>query len=293
MSLRTLYRGMRREMRFLRGRAWPLRVRFISADELRRARAFLDGHQEEMLFVMGTGRSGTQLVSDLLALGGRGAVFHEPNFTEDVGDMVRLRRAPEVALRYWGGFRSVEVFRRWQAAPEAGFYAEVNGTIRYQVATIRKLYPRARMPLLVRNGKGVVRSVMGWPQFYNAHSRGAYAIAPLPGDPYRGQWDSMSRFEKVCWSWMDSNEYLMRHIPEACWSRLEDLASDYDYFRGCFVAATGVDIPRETWAKRMGTRSRNATKKYAFPAWDDWSREEQSAFERICGETMRKLGYEV
>jgi len=259
---------------------------------LNHAHEFLNENQSKLLFVMGTGRSGTQLLSDLLRSAGPAAVFHEPNFREDVGTMDLLRRDLEMARRYWRTFRGVEVYRRWMAEPQAAFYAEVNGTIRYQAEVIRELYPRAKMLLIVRDGRGVVRSVMGWQQFYGPRSRGAYAIAPLPGDPYHDLWSSMGRFEKICWSWMDSNERLMRCIPEGYWCRLEAIATDYDYFSERFIQPTNLDIDRILWRTRMAQRSRNATRQYAFPAWEEWSTDQMHSFERICGDTMRKLGYE-
>ena len=134
------------------------------------ARAFLNENQDKMIFVMGTGRSGTQLLSDLLDSAGTAKVFHEPNFWEDVSTMDILRRNPELAVQYWKEFRSLEVYRRWMEKPVAQMYGEVNGTIRYQAPAIKQIFPNAKMLMVVRDGRGVVRSVMGWPQFYGPGS---------------------------------------------------------------------------------------------------------------------------
>ena len=273
------------------GKAWRLRGWLIPYSEKQQIQAFLGERQDKMVFISGTGRSGTQLMSDLIESTGRARVFHEPNFLEDVDTMDSLRRNPELSVRYWQNFRSAEVFRRWVEEPVMPLYCEVNGTIRYQIPAIKQLYPDSKLMLIARDGRGVVRSVIGWPQFYGPKSKGAYALSPLPGDPYLSEWSRMSRFEKVCWGWNEANEFLMRHILVEHQLQLERLTQDYEYFFNSFTRCLDIEISHEAWSKAVSKRSRNATKEYGFPEWQDWSEEQKKAFVRICGETMNKLGY--
>lgn len=275
------------------GRAWWMRSQFVSKSMRNQARTFLEENQERMIFVMGSGRSGTQLLSDLLDSAGTAKVFHEPNFWEDVGTMDTLRRNPELAVQYWREFRSLEVYRRWMEKPVAQMYGEVNGTIRYQAPAIKQVFPKVKMLMVVRDGRGVVRSVMGWPQFYGPESKGAYAVSPLPNDPYWDEWPHLSRFEKICWSLNDTNRFLMRYIADNQWLQLERLTSDYDYFTEFFSTYVDIEISYDCWHSRVSKKSRNATKEYGFPDWPDWSEEQKKSFVRICGETMEKLGYAI
>jgi hypothetical protein len=169
----------------------------------------------------------------------------------------------------------------------------VNGTIRYQIQAIRQLFPEAKMLLMTRDGRGVVRSVMGWPQFYGPRSKGAFALAPLPGYPFETEWTSMNRFERICWGWQDTYELLMRHIPSTHWLTLEQSTSDFEYFERQFTQNIGLTISREAWQQHVSRKSRNASKEYGFPAWVQWSDAQKQAFIRICGPTMRKLGYSI
>ena len=292
-KVRAFVSKIRRALRLLWGRSWPLRSRFIPRSEAEDALAYLQQNQDRLVFVLGSGRSGTQLISDLLEQSADAAIFHEPNFREDVGAMDVMRHDAALTERYWREFRCVEVYRRWTATPGKSIYGEVNGTIRYQAAAIRKLFPEAKLLLMVRDGRGVVRSVMGWPQFYGPRSKGAYALAPLSGDPFFEEWSRMSRFEKVCWSWRDTNEFLMDHIPASHWLQLERITSDFDYFTKQFANGVGIEISYEVWRARVMRRSRNASSSYGFPAWEDWTREQKDSFVRICGDTMAKLGYVV
>lgn len=268
-KIKSLYFRVRREVRFVWGRQWKLRSLFVPNRLRCAAESYLHEHADKMFFVFGTGRSGTQLLTDMLSLNGEASVYHEPNFGADVGTMDILRREHWLVLDYWRKFRSLEVYSRWKSVPEGRLYGEVNGTIRYQAPAIREMYPKAKLFLVSRDGRGVVRSVMGWPQFYSPSSKGAYAIEPLKGDPYFRRWHAMTRFEKICWAWMDTNELLMRTIPQDRWLQLEKIASDYEYCKGHLIDPLGIHLSYDDWQQHVSKKSRNATRSYAFPAWEE------------------------
>lgn len=293
---RLLSRVVRSAKKSVRRRwalAWRTRGRLARPGLTAEANRYLDANQERLLFILGNGRSGTQLISSLLDGLDRTLIFHEPNFDEDVETMDLLRRDPELAAAYWREFRAAEVYRRWSTGGLGRVYGEVNGTLRYQAPAIRRLYPASIMLLLARDGRGFVRSVMGWPHFYAADSRGAYALAPLDGDPFFADWAHMSRFERICWSWRDGNEFVMRVIPQDDWLQVERITTEFEYFAAHVAARVGIDVPRDVWSKVVSARSKNASKSYAFPAWDAWERSQRDAFVRICGDTMARLGYSL
>lgn len=273
------------------GRSWPLRSLLTSRRTKRRAAEYLSARQKDLFFVLGTGRSGTQLIADLMNASGHAAVFHEPNFRSDVATMEEHRRNPDRAAEYWREFRSVEVYRRWLADRDARFYGEVTGTLRYHAPVIRSLFPSAQLFLISRDGRGFVRSVMGWPFVYGRGSVGVYALAPLEDDPYFAEWPRMDRFERICWAWQETNAFLMRHVDASRWLQFEALVADYGYFSERLTGRLGLDFPRELWKEHAERKSRNSTKEYGFPDWDGWSKDQQDAFRRICGDTMAKLGY--
>lgn len=292
-SIESGLRDLRLEVSLAWGRTWRVRSKFGSSVAKKTANKFLGDNQERLLFVTGSGRSGTQLISDLLNKSGVSSVFHEPNFKEDVGTMDQLRRNQNLAELYWREFRGLEVYRRWISNPQAHAYGEVNGTIRYQVPAIKHLYPKAKLFLMVRDGRGVVRSVMGMPQFYRPGSKGAFALSPLQNDPIIEEWDGMSRFEKMCWSWRESNEFLMEYIPASHWLQLERVTTDYDYFTRHLSNNIDMQIPYKIWEATVSNRSRNASAAYKYPSWEDWSCDQKRVYVRICGETMAKFGYEI
>lgn len=271
---------------------WMLRSLLISNKERAKASGFLDKRQGDIAFILGTGRSGTQLITEALLSTGQAAVFHEPNFVEDVGSMEGFYLDQYKAIRYWNTFRKYEIYKRWSENPATKIYGEVNGTIRYQIPGILSALPESKIFLVARDGRGVVRSVMGWKQFYGEKSKGAYALKPHKSDPYYVKWERMTRFEKICWSWMDSNEYLLKFVPENRIYKLEDLVKDYEEMSR-LLSDIGISIGLNSWERIVTKPSRNSSKEYSFPVWGEWSKKEQSTFVEICGKTMAKLGYHI
>lgn len=289
--MKILPKPLKRWLRLVWGYSWPVRGLIISPSYRANADDFLSRKQRDMIFILGTGRSGTQLIADLLRKAGQARVYHEPNFLEDVSTMESLRKDKARAERYWKRFRKYEVYNRWMEAPEIKVYTEVNGTIRYQVPGILSEFPFSQLYLLARDGRGVVRSVMGWSQFYGQHSKGAYALRPLPGDPYLKNWDKMSRFEKICWGWTESNEFLLNYISLDRVLLLENLVNDYNFIKIKLLNKIGLDLCEDDWREVTNKPSRNASLNYSFPHWTYWEKWQKETFREICGPTMERLGY--
>jgi len=290
-TLKSFYRKLRKQLSLFIAEQWQLRSLLIPLKKRLQVESFFQDELNKVFFILGTGRSGTQLLTSLLNKEGQSVVFHEPNFCEDVATMERCRERPEEAVSYWKDFRQFEVYKHWHSRPDARIYGEVNGTIRYHAKAITSVFPEAKLFLLSRDGRGFVRSVMGWPQFYSPESKGAYALSPLSSDPYYDEWESMSRFEKVCWGWMEANESIMQSVPESAWVQLEKVSTDYEYFSEEIARSIGLDTSYQDWYSLVSKPSQNASKSYDFPEWQDWTPEQQSSFRRICGHTMERLGY--
>jgi hypothetical protein len=91
---------------------------------------------------------------------------------------------------------------------------------------------------------------------------------------------------------MDTNESLMRLVPSNQWLQLERLTSDYDYCTTQLLDPLGIELPYDVWQRHVSRKSKNSSAAYSFPAWEDWTADQKSSFQEICGPTMIKLGYE-
>ena len=279
-----LYQGWSLPARAL----WPLR-----RARHRAALADLRDRAGDLFFIHGTGRSGTQLVASLLDRARHGRVLHEPDFRTDLRVMPAIHADPDRALAYWQRFRAARVQARWRAAPEARMHGEVTGMIRHHAPALGHLFPDAKQYLLVRHPAGFVRSLIGWTQFYGPQSRGAYALAPLPGDAGFEPWDGYGRFEKCCWAWADTYRRLVRTIPQSRHLRLEDIAGDYGAYLERLDRPLGLGLGKADWDAIVAVRSQNATRQHRAAGFADWTRAERASFERICGPVLDAFGYDL
>lgn len=265
-------------------------IKFQNVASRGEAEKYLEKNQKNCTFVLGTGRSGTQLITSLLSQCSDMYACHEPNYFMDVGQMVALRENEGLTERYWKEFRQYELFNRWKKSGKK-YYAEVNGTIKYHGKVLASLYPKANFFILARDPKGTVRSIMGW-SFYLSNSKGAYAISPLPHEPIYGAWEKMSRFEKVCWNVADVYEKLLAIVPENRVLKLEELTSDYEKTKQVFFDQIGITVDKDKWNEVVKKPSKNKTQQYKYPEYEEWSHEEKKIYKKIFGKIEKRLGYD-
>ena len=244
----------------------------------------------DFFFILGAGRSGTQMLSGLLNKSRYAMVLHEPNRHDDRNQYIQSRENPDYALGYVAQFRKYQILNRIEIQPPV-IYGEVTGTLRYSARALQEVFSNAKFLILVRDGRDVVRSIMGMKTFYRKGSRPFHRIMPLHDDPCYELWANMSRFEKTCWLWANSYSLLLESIPATAVIQLERIVKEYDYFRERILVPLDLSITFEQWQESVKRKSKNATRIYTFPQWKDWSVEYSRSFSKICGEMMTKLGY--
>jgi hypothetical protein len=241
--------------------------------------------RRKVFFLTGVGRSGTQFLSRLLTQSPRSAVFHEP-ILQDFDALLHARRCPAASLRYISGFRKKRMYALVRDR-DIDVYGEANSNLRFHAAALKESFPGAPILHLARDGRDVVRSIMGMPHYTDSPIR-HFHLRPTPGEPAAEEWERWSRFERVCWLWADGNLTLWGRTDGLV--RLEDVLDSYERFRSELLDRVELDF-NEDWWKRQRERPSNASPSYAFPHWRDWTDEQSGEFERICGEEMRRLGY--
>lgn len=241
--------------------------------------------RRHVFFVSGMGRSGTKFLSELLDMDRTAAVFHEP-VAEDFEAIVEAQHDREAARTYIEEFR-IERMYRLVRDRDVTTYGEVNSALRYHMGELAEAFPDARLVHLVRDGRDVVRSIMNR-RHYTGGGEGHHSLVPSPATAIGESWESMGRFEKVCWLWADAVDRVEDHTSRRV--QLEGLVADYDYFRDQIERYLDLEIGRKAW-RRHTERPTNVTQSHSFPHWRDWGGTRQERFEEICGDQMRRVGY--
>lgn len=243
-----------------------------------------------IFLVLTIGRSGSGWLAEALAAAAANksgyCVQHEPQdmFANDRWAMPLARYRADQAERYVRNVRGPYIRGKLE---EHGAYIEVNPLLRYHGKALKEYFERLTVVQLVRDGRDVVRSLMT----LNHHYTGAFVnqdlyIHPLPGEPWREEWDRLTRFEKCAWFWQDAQRQMWDVSDRIV--RFEDLLTDYDSFSE-FLAGMGLSLPetRYKWAVENKVNARPHT----FPHWAEWTDDEMQSFDTIAGEVNRELGY--
>jgi hypothetical protein len=184
-------------------------------------------------------------------------------------------------------------------------YVESNIGYYGLIDVLKDVYAHHKVAYVVRDGRDWVQSHMSWGEMYGkgrirsliAHTWPA--ASDINGDPYAAEWDSMSRFERLCWAWGRLNDYALHRVeenPRARIFRFEHIFKSKDRYRHFqdmihFVTTLpGIEpIGPDSlagWLDRKIHKSQNY-----FPAWEEWSEEQKQIFETLCSTLMEKLGY--
>ena len=244
-------------------------------------------NSKKIFFILAIGRSGTKFFSQLLDKSKNALVMHEP-VRSDFRAYQEAFFSERKAYKYFKNFRKKEIYLRAKDK-DLEVYGEVNSVIRRHCNAIRETFPNAHIIHLVRDGRDVVRSMMARKTMTDQDAN-TKRIKPTKDSPWYDKWANMNRFEKLCWYWDIENRYLHENTNKTIY--FEKLISNYEYIKENLLTPLNLDIPKELWEQEINN-PKNVTKKYTISHWDTWEFDKLEAFNKICGETMKRLAYEI
>ncbi len=251
------------------------------------------------VFVLSTGRVGSQTLTALLALSPAVVAEHEP--------FPRLVKTSFDAYLEGGDLAASE---RWRTAVYAArddlvceasrrgkIYVETNNRLTYLAPVLAACFPASKFIHLHRHPYEVVRSAMRR-GYYQSHNWDFARVRPRPGEELAARWDELPRLEKCGWFWARINEEaraFMRTLPpERALDLRADLlfAGDEPTLRRIF-SFVGVDFPPRELVEEVLGQKLNAAQRGSFPAPSEWSAEDREMVRRQVERVARELGYEL
>lgn len=167
-------------------------------------------------------------------------------------------------------------------------------------------FPNSKVAYIVRDPRSWVSSWMNFGRAiyssYDVRCLLNSRLTPhhIAEDPYRERWKSMSRFEKLCWSWGRENSYALKcaeNSASASVFRFEDLfCAENNYDEMARLLAFVSEFPDGSRAKwsfdREFLRNKvNTSGRDIFPEWSAWESKQAELLDEHCGELMTQLGY--
>jgi hypothetical protein len=255
------------------------------------------------LFVVSTGRTGTQFLADLFGrLGARAS--HEPG-----PKWLRLASNAHVAGRLSSerAARLVARVRRGEVDPAgAPPWVESSCLVYGLVEPLLATFPEAHVVQVVRDPRTYVRSAMGWGA-YRAGGRPLNLVpfrrlAPPQFRPRslrrRLSWAGEGQFERLCWAWAAMNQAMREQgsgSPRFSVVRYEDL---FDPVRSSATLRSlcelvGVEADDVTLARQAERRVNAGTRTPEIPEWSRWTPTERARLIRECAAEASRYGYDL
>jgi hypothetical protein len=249
------------------------------------------------VFVLSTGRTGTETLAAILGLTHNIFAYHEPlpklyglsklSYEQHQDPLARriLREAflttRNDLLNY-----SLDCGRGYiETGPTGTFLAPI---IRDSISSVRFIH-------LVREPQSVVRSGMRR-RWYDGHFNDKFRIVPNPTSEAGRQWEAYDSLQKNLWLWAETNQWIMDFcstLPSS--SRLllhsEDIFSADEAAIEKLFVFIGAPVPPRSKIVRLIGKKMNAQITGEFPTASDWSEGMTEVLREIAGKTAGELGY--
>ena len=221
-------------------------------------------HQQSPIFVLSTGRTGTKLMTKLLARSKALKAYHEPSpVINYYGKAAWQRDTPDAFLEGVFDGARYELIR--DAFILGKTYAETNNRITFMAKFALALYPNARFVHLIREPYSFVKSAVGhgWYGKSNIHDEGR--IRPENSQGLR-------QVEILAWLWQETNTFIsefMKGVADPMKFRFEseDLYSNVSRTEE-FLKFCGAADVTTSQIKRLQKKRVNKGKQANAPTGD-------------------------
>ena len=260
--------------------------------------------QKPCVFVLSTGRVGSETIKKLLALSKNTTVFHEPrpelfSLSKTAYQLQNdYRKSPllkEALLEgFWIGRRDLFRFVRGsnrgyvETGPDTTFLADI----------LAEKLPYTRFVHLVRNPCDVIYSAMRR-KWYDGHNYDTYRIQPIPGTVYADKWENFSAFEKNVWLWTETNRWIhafMNNLPDErkLFIHSEDIFNENtETLQKLYSFIDPGFYPPNRKIKRILGMKSNAQKIGEYSKASKWTPEQKEFLIQTAGDIASELGYDL
>ncbi len=270
-------------------------------------------YMTNIFFIIGCARSGTTAITKILSTANNAELYVEetPKLCLEARDLYKgdLEKAEKV-------LKEAKEKRIKETTGRGIIYGDKNPNYLPFIPHLELLW-QPKFIFIVRDGREVVRSLMDWHEISEGNIFGMsedeegstitspkedwwdYSrLRPNPGEPYSGQWKTLSRFEKCSWYWNKFNLLMLDYaskLDKERWRLIninKTTAEDFEEIFD-FLGLRGFNIDKID--TMLNTSINSATDRGGiskeFPRWDNWSEEQTKIFDKHSGDLMKRLGF--
>ena len=244
------------------------------------------------VFVVSTGRAGSELLVKLMRESKIGTVCHEPRPRMFYGSKLLFETKQDIQSKQIA-YLNARYDLLKKAYLEENRFIETNNRNTFFISALDKLFPKAKFIHLVRHPGDFVRSGIRR-KYYNGNENDDSRIHPKKNEKAFSKWGIFSDIEKVGWLWNCTNniieeEKIHLNDDKILLIKSEDLFYKPDtYNKICsFLNHSLLNVDK---INRIIKKPVNKQKNSSYPKWDDWAEGKKSLLINITP-LGKKYGY--
>jgi hypothetical protein len=250
------------------------------------------------IFVLSTGRVGTETLSALLNLSPNILSLHEPH-------PLLYKLAKNAYQNGMSGCESVwddavmslrvDLF---ESALSSGVgYVETSPQATFLAPAINRMIPDVKFIHLTRHPATVIRSGMrrAW---YAGHPADATRITPLAASETCENWPGMTPLAKIAWLWSETNRWICEYtskLPEEkhIFLKAEDIFNgDINVIKKLYEFCSS-EYPDEKKINQILSKNYNKSTAGDFPPFGKWSSADVDELKSYAGEMAANMKYNL
>lgn len=244
-------------------------------------------------FITGMGRSGTKLITRLLASDENIISVHEFTGNRQFWLLSWYLTEEDFTIPFLEREKS-----RIEKSFNKRLFIDVNGYLQNAVPALQKVFNPVKIFHLVRDPRKTI------PSIYTRRIDSDIHLLPKNKEDIE-KWLDGNKLFQVCWNWNQTTSALLKQTVQLI--RFEDIISDYNAFKNSLAGPLGLEISEKKWndikAEKVNqTRSPLYRWFYArlkgkpfvkesLPPFEKWSETDRQMLLDICGKTMQQCGY--
>lgn len=253
--------------------------------------------QHPSIFVLSTGRVGTQTLCELCGLSKEYSVFHEPQPKLFELGKLYYETPPDAStdVIFKTAFNIARQTIMRNALKKGCGYIETSPQVTFLARIVNDLLPNSRFIHLVRHPKWVIRSGLrrNW---FNDPLYDKNRIVPTQRSAINIDWNKASEFDKNVWLWAETNNWILNFERAISRDRFIRLRSEDIFFGSretldALYSFMNREVPAITKINKILNKKLNQQKTGDFPEPGNWSDLMDKQLIEIAGDVMGELSY--
>jgi len=282
-------------------------LRQKTVSELKFRQKIIKTTEYRPVFFLSTGRTGTQLFTELLQKSKKVQVFHSPSslFCNAQSELIEQSKVAYESYKEFGFndtktnllmsqiILSAREDLLYKTYLHNKVYIETNNRITFLVPAIKQLFPNARFVHIYRHPGEFVRSGIRRKYYIGDDIHQLGMITPIQTDSLYNTWKDMDSIQKISWLWNETNTFIDTFL-----NTLDD--DDYIHFNfnnltieniNRLLNFLNIDDILENDIQNAIDTPINIQKKGFFDTYTQWDSTDKNKLKNICEAQSNNYGY--